>query len=62
MLDKSEDPPKKGPATLRLAPRADEIRELLICSFLFLEIVKRAKERGFGAMNNRMEGGQFAVA
>ena len=46
---------------MRLVPRADEIRELLVCSFLFLEIIKRTKEGGFGAMNNRMEGGQFAT-
>ncbi|KAH9831664.1 uncharacterized protein C8Q71DRAFT_861669 [Rhodofomes roseus] len=60
IVDRRVSPPGVIPATLRLAPRADEIRELLVCSFLFLENDRRAKEKSFGDMRLRMAG-QFAM-
>ncbi|KZT67399.1 hypothetical protein DAEQUDRAFT_767139 [Daedalea quercina L-15889] len=61
VTDRRQSPPTVTPATLRLAPRADEIRELMVCSFLFLAIEKLSKEKGFGNLQNRMTGGQLGM-
>lgn len=67
LLDKTEaqstsGPQSKGPATLRLAPRADEIGELVVWSFIFLGGIKWEKKMGFGRLRARVGGGAFGLA
>lgn len=62
------DPPASGktPAVLELAPRAVEIQDLVVVSFLFLEKVRRTNEKehqnradSLGSMTIRA--GQYAI-
>ncbi|KAI0950903.1 hypothetical protein AcW1_008086 [Taiwanofungus camphoratus] len=53
-MDNKSDPPSLTPATLLLAPRAMEIRDIVVSSFLFLERDRRTNEKSIVSRSNAL--------